>query len=57
MPEDATTKPVTPSPREVEAAKTPAGGWTRRTLARWGVPWTPPKGWKAELRRKWEAGN
>jgi hypothetical protein len=34
---------------EIEAAKTPAGGWTRATLAQWGVPWPPPKGWRAKL--------
>ena len=31
---------------EIEAAKTPSGGWTREQLARWGVPWPPPKGWR-----------
>jgi len=34
---------------ELDAAKTPAGGSTREQLAEWGVPWTPPKGWKKEL--------
>lgn len=34
---------------EIEAAKTPNGGWTRETLAGWGVPWPPPKGWKKAL--------
>jgi hypothetical protein len=38
-----------PSPDEVAAAQTPAGGWTRATLADWGVPWPPPKGWRAGL--------
>lgn len=33
----------------IEAAKTPAGGWTRATLAAWGVPWPPPKGWRKRL--------
>jgi hypothetical protein len=27
-----------PSPEEVEAARTPAGGWKRDQLAVWGVP-------------------
>lgn len=40
-----------PSPEEVEAARTPNGGWTRETLAQWGVPWPPPKGWRRELLR------
>jgi hypothetical protein len=34
---------------EIEAAKTKNGGWTRRQLAEWGVPWPPPRGWKARL--------
>jgi len=34
---------------EIEAAKSPKGGWTRKTLESWGVPWPPPKGWKKEL--------
>lgn len=44
-----------PSPEQVEAARTPAGGWTRDTLAGWGVPWPPPKGWRDGLRRFYEA--
>jgi hypothetical protein len=31
---------------------TPGGGWTKETLAGWGVPWPPPKGWKAALLAK-----
>lgn len=38
-----------PTPAEIEAARSPAGGWTRATLAGWGVPWPPPKGWKWAL--------
>lgn len=34
---------------EIEAAATPKGGWTRETLAAWGVPWPPPKGWRKRL--------
>jgi hypothetical protein len=34
---------------EILAKKTARGGWTRATLAAWGVPWPPPKGWKAVL--------
>jgi hypothetical protein len=34
---------------EIEAAKTSRGGWTRQTLAAWGVPWPPPRGWKVHL--------
>ena len=38
-----------PSPAEIEAGKTPAGGWSRATLASWGVAWPPPAGWKRRL--------
>ena len=37
------------SEAEIESAKTPKGAWTRHTLAGWGVPWPPPRGWKAAL--------
>ncbi|WP_406447193.1 hypothetical protein OG782_00460 [Streptomyces sp. NBC_00876] len=47
--------PVLPSPEEIEAAKTPNGAWARVQLAEWGVPWPPPKGWKDELIKRWEA--
>lgn len=29
--------------------RTKAGGWTKATLAGWGVPWPPPKGWLKRL--------
>ncbi|MFE2159898.1 hypothetical protein ACFW9M_19020 [Streptomyces lydicus] len=47
--------PDLPSPEEVEAARTPAGGWKRDQIAAWGVPWPPPKGWKEELAERWKA--
>jgi 8-oxo-dGTP diphosphatase len=34
---------------QIERAKTKNGGWTKKTLAQWGVPWPPPKGWRDEL--------
>lgn len=40
-----------PSPKEVLAARTGKGARTRAILAQWGVPWPPPKGWRAELER------
>ncbi|MET7301041.1 hypothetical protein [Embleya sp. NPDC005575] len=46
---------VLPSPEEIEAARTPAGGWTRKQLAEWGVPWPAPKGWKKHLADRWRA--
>ena len=45
--------PTLPSPEEVEAARTERGGWTKETLAAWGVPWPPPKGWKKDLERRY----
>lgn len=42
-----------PSPAEVIAARTPAGGWTRAQLAAWGIEWPPPKGWKKMLERRY----
>ena len=43
----------TPSPEEVDAARTAAGGWTRAQLAAWGVPWPPPAGWRYALAERW----
>lgn len=28
------------------------GGFSRKQLAEWGVPWPPPKGWRKELIRQ-----
>ena len=36
---------------EVEAGRSPAGGFTKRQLAEWGVPWPPPAGWLQALLR------
>jgi hypothetical protein len=38
-----------PTAAEIEAVKTPRGGWNRATLAKWGVPWPPRRGWKRRL--------
>lgn len=40
---------MVPSDEEIEACKTPAGGWTRKQLAEWGVSWPPLKGWRKKL--------
>lgn len=37
------------SAADIDAAKSAAGGWSKATLARWGVPWPPPKGWRKTL--------
>jgi hypothetical protein len=46
-------KDITPSPSEIEASKTPKGGWTKQQLALWGVEWPPVKGWKRRLIQRW----
>lgn len=38
-----------PSREEIEYHRTPRGGFTKATLAMWGVPWPPPKGWLENL--------
>ncbi|MHA7168060.1 hypothetical protein ACX801_07840 [Arthrobacter bambusae] len=37
------------TPEELEQGRTPKGGFTRKQLEAWGVPWPPPKGWKRVL--------
>lgn len=39
------------SREEVEAGRSPAGGFTRKQLAAWGVPWPPLAGWLQALLR------
>ena len=41
------------SPEEIFAARTAQGGWKKEQLAKWGVPWPPPKGWRKKLEREW----
>ncbi|MFE9559360.1 hypothetical protein ACFYOD_38785 [Streptomyces sp. NPDC006703] len=43
-----------PSPEEVAAAQSPNGGWSKKQLAEWSIPWPPPKEWRAYLKAKWE---
>lgn len=38
-----------PTKEEIEAARTPNGGWTKETLKSWGVSWPPKKGWREKL--------
>lgn len=35
--------------QQIEDGRTEAGGWKRKQLEAWGVPWPPPKGWKHAL--------
>jgi hypothetical protein len=34
---------------EIDAHRTPNGGWNRMQLAQWGVPWPPPHGWREAI--------
>lgn len=43
----------TPSPNEVLKKQTKKGGWTKKTLMSWGVPWPPPKHWRRDLAFIW----
>ena len=42
-----TRKPITDE--EIQLAMTKSGGFKRETLAIWGVPWPPAKGWRRAL--------
>lgn len=47
------TTPLQPIPEtDIRELMTPAGGYTRETLAKYGVPWPPPRGWLKELDRR-----
>ena len=35
--------------KELDALKTPRGGYDAKTLKMLGVPWPPPKGWRQAL--------
>ena len=37
------------SREKIEAGRSPAGGFTRKQLAQWSVPWPPPSGWLRAL--------
>lgn len=43
-----------PSPAQVRAAMTDAGGWSAAQLAEWGVQWPPLIGWRAWLAAAWQ---
>lgn len=42
------------SNEEIEAGKSPKGGWKATQLAKWGVPWPPPNGWRKQLIANYE---
>lgn len=35
--------------KQLEAMRSPAGGFTKETLRNLGIPWPPPKGWRSAL--------
>lgn len=37
---------------EIVSKQTPRGGWTKKQLAKWQVPWPPPKDWKELMIRR-----
>lgn len=37
------------SEQEILSRRSPAGGWTRKQLAEWGISWPPRRGWKKRL--------
>lgn len=43
---DAPFQPRPVAPEEIAAHETGNGGFSKKTLALWGVPYPPPKGWK-----------
>jgi hypothetical protein len=51
---DPTPVDSLPSLEEIEQARTPAGGWAKQQLGRWGVAWPPPKGWRHDLERRYQ---
>ncbi len=40
------------TPEEVEAAMTAKGGFSRESLAKLGVPWPPPSGWRRAITKQ-----
>lgn len=42
-------KPLKLTDAEIEAGKSRKGGFKRAQLAKWGVPWPPPHGWRRAL--------
>lgn len=37
---------------EIERSRSKKGGWTRKTLSKWGVPFPPPKGWRKAITKR-----
>lgn len=46
-----------PMAKKIDALRTGSGGWSKESLAKLGVTWPPPKGWRKDLIRKSMAEN
>lgn len=48
---DPTWTPTLPVPtrEEIQNSRSGPGAWKSATLAKWGVPWPPPRGWRERL--------
>lgn len=46
-----------PGPQEIKARRTNSRGFTKETLAEWGVAWPPMKGWLKELNKRYTKKN
>ena len=49
-------KITVPSPADIEAGRSERSGWTKATLAEWGIKWPPKRGWRRRLAEQWRAG-
>lgn len=45
------------SRKEIMSTTTPKGSWNAEILAKWGVKWPAPSGWKRKLIENWDAQN
>ena len=46
-----------PTLHEIYRSRTSKSGWNRETLAMWGIPWPPPRGWLKRLKQRARAQN
>lgn len=40
------------TPELILSLQSPNGGWSKESLAKLGVPWPPPAGWRKKLEAK-----
>lgn len=51
---DGKFEPEEITPWLIDSLQTERGGWTRADLAKLGVEWPPPRGWKKRLIADWQ---